>query len=160
MKESGSFDLKSKFSFLNKLKFWQKEDKASEPDQNQPETVTEMNGDAQKPRNKFLEVTRIVCTVVYRLRAVFLSIPVIIAALRLAAYNSDHLPLLVGLNLQTTGEFAKVISRQTAVSVPLFITGGCLLLTFFSRKTLYPWLISVFSLAIPVLLLITNTYPA
>ena len=160
MKESGSFDLKSKFSFLNKLKFWQKDGSSSEQAQIQPDTVTELNGDGQNPRNKFLEVTRIVCTVIYRLRAVFLSIPVIIAALRLAAYNSDHLPLLVGLNLQTTGEFAKVISRQTAVTVPLLITGGCLVLTLFSRKVLYPWLISVFSLAIPVLLLITNTYPA
>ena len=156
MKESGSFDMKSKFSFLNnKLKFWNKTEK---PEQVQPQA--DVNGETLKPQNKFLEVTRIICTVVYRLRSIFLSIPVIIAALRLAAYNSDHLPLLVGLNLQTTGEFAKVISRQTAVTVPLFITGGCLVLMFFSRKTLYPWLISVFSLAIPVLLLITNTYPA
>ena len=155
MKESGSFDLKSKFTFLNKLKFWKKAEKT---EQVQPQA--DINGETQKPQNKFLEVTRIVCTVVYRLRAVFLSIPVIIAALRLASYNSDHLPLLVGLNLQTTGEFAKVISRQTAVTVPLLITGGCLALMFFSRKTLYPWLISVFSLAIPVLLLIINTYPA
>jgi hypothetical protein len=31
---------------------------------------------------------------------------------------------------------------------------------FVSRKTLYPWLISIFSLIIPVLLLITNMYPA
>ena len=153
MKESGTFDQKSKFSFLNKLKFWEN---TETPEQAQ----TDLNAESQKPKNKFLEVMRIVCTVVYRLRSIFLSIPVIIAALRLAAYNSDHLPLLVGLNLQTTGEFAKVISRQTAVTVPLFITGGCLLLMFFSRKTLYPWLISVFSLAIPVLLLVTNTYPA
>lgn len=160
MKESGSFDLKSKFSFLNKLKFWQKKDKATEQGKTQPETITEMNGDTQKPQNKFLKVTGIVCTVIYRLRALFLSIPVIIAALRLAAYNSDHLPLLVGLNLQTTGEFAKVISRQTAVTVPLLITGACLVLVIFSRKVLYPWLISVFSLVIPVLLLVTNTYPA
>lgn len=155
MKESGSFDLKSKFASLEKLKFWKN---TETPEQAQPQS--EMNADTLKPKNKFLEVTRIVCAVVYRLRSLFLSIPVIIAALRLAAYNSDHLPLLVGLNLQTTGEFAKVISRQTAVTVPLLITGGCLLLMFFSRKTLYPWLISVFSLAIPVLLLVTNTYPA
>jgi hypothetical protein len=96
----------------------------------------------------------------YRLRAVFLAIPVIFLALRLAAYNSEHLPLLVGLNLQSNGEFAKTISRQTAVTMPLFLTGGCLALMCFSRKTLYPWLISLFSLAIPVLLLLTNMYPA
>jgi hypothetical protein len=67
---------------------------------------------------------------------------------------------MVGLDLQTTGEFAKVISRQTAVTMPLMLTGACLVLMCFSRKTLYPWLISVFSLVIPVLLLITNLYPA
>lgn len=109
---------------------------------------------------KIWEVIRILCLVLFRLRSVFLAIPVIYVALRLAAYNSEHLPLLVGLNLQTTGEFAKTISRQSAVSGPLFLTGGCLVLTFLSKKTLYPWLISVFTLVIPVLLLITNMYPA
>ena len=107
-----------------------------------------------------LGVIRILGLAAYRLRSIFLSIPVIIAALRLAAYNSEHLPLLVGLDLQTTGEFAKTISRQTAVTMPLMLTGGCLVLMILSKKTLYPWLISVFSLAIPVLLLITNMYPA
>ena len=109
---------------------------------------------------KIREVIRIVCLVLFRLRSVFLSIPVIFAALRLAAYNSEHLPLLVGLDLQTNGEFARTISRQSAVSIPLMITGGCLALMFLSKKTLYPWLISIFSLTIPILLLITNMYPA
>jgi hypothetical protein len=109
---------------------------------------------------KIFEVARILCLAAYRLRSVFLAIPVIFLALRLAAYNSEHLPLLVGLDLQTSGEFAKTISRQTAVTFPLFLTGGCLVLTFLSKKTLYPWLISVFSLAIPILLLVTNMYPA
>ena len=112
------------------------------------------------PMRKVLNVLRILALACYRLRSVFLSIPVILVALRLAAYNSEHLPLLVGLNLQSTGEFAKTISRQTAVTFPMFLTGGCLALMFLSKKTLYPWLISIFSLAIPLLLLITNMYPA
>ena len=109
---------------------------------------------------KIWEVIRILCLALYRLRSIFLAIPVILVALRLAAYNSEHLPLLVGLDLQTTGEFAKTISRQTAVTFPLFLTGGCLVLTILSKKSLYPWLISVFSLVIPILLLVTNMYPA
>lgn len=109
---------------------------------------------------KIGDVLRILFVAAYRLRAVFLAIPVILLALRLAAYNSEHLPLLVGLDLQSNGEFAKTISRQTAVTMPLFLTGGCLVLTCFSRKPMYPWLISLFSLAIPVLLLLTNMYPA
>ena len=118
---------------------------------------------SEKPKGvlaKIWDVIRILCLVLYRLRGILMAIPVILVALRMAAYNAEHLPLLVGINLQTTGEFAKTISRQTAVTFPLFITGGCLVMTFLSRKNLYPWLISIFSLAIPVLLLITNMYPA
>ena len=109
---------------------------------------------------KVWNVVRILALACYRLRSVFLAIPVVFVALRLAAYNSEHLPLLVGLNLQSTGEFAKTISRQTAVTFPMFLTGGCLGLMFLSKKTLYPWLISIFSLVVPVLLLVTNMYPA
>lgn len=109
---------------------------------------------------KIWNVIRILALVIYRLRGIFMAIPVILVALRLAAYNAEHLPLLVGINLQTTGEFAKTISRNTAVTFPLFVTGGCLVMTFLSRKNLYPWLISIFSLVIPVFLYITNMYPA
>ncbi len=118
---------------------------------------------SEKPKSvpaKIWDVVRILFLALYRLRGLFMAIPVIIAALWLAAYNAEHLPLLVGINLQTTGEFARTISRQTAVTFPLFITGGCLVMTLLSRKNLYPWLISIFSLAIPLLLLVTNLYPA
>ncbi len=109
---------------------------------------------------RILEVIRILFLALYRLRGILLSIPVIFWAVRLAAYNSENLPQMVGLNLQSTGEFAQMISRQSAVTGPLAVTGVCIALTIFSRKTLYPWLISVFSLVIPILLLFTNMYPA
>lgn len=149
MKDSGT-EKKWKLPSLN-IPFGNKE---------KPVESLPMEPDNRTLPQKIWEVIRILCLVLYRLRSVFLAIPVIYLALRLAAYNSEHLPLLVGLNLQTTGEFAKTISRQTAVTAPLFLTGGCLVLTMLSKKTLYPWLISVFSLVIPVLLLITNMYPA
>ena len=149
MKDSGT-EKKWKIPSFN-LKF-KKEEKSEE-------SLAE-DGYSRTTLQKIWDVIRILCLAVYRLRSVFLAIPVILVALRLAAYNSEHLPLLVGLNLQTTGEFAKTISRQTAVTFPLFLTGGCLVLTFLSKKSLYPWLISIFSLAIPIMLLITNMYPA
>lgn len=155
MKESGAFDIKSKLPLLKNINL----KKDAKPEAKEPE-ISEPRGQTLQPKNKVLEVIRVLCLAAYRLRAVFLAIPVIFVALRLAAYNSEHLPLLVGLDLQSNGEFAQVINRQTAVTMPLLITGGCLALTIFSRKTLYPWLISVFSLVIPVLLLITNMYPA
>jgi hypothetical protein len=149
MKDSGT-EKKWKIPSFN-LKF-KKEEKSED-------SLAE-EGYSRSTFRKIWDVIRILCLAVYRLRSVFLAIPVILVALRLAAYNSEHLPLLVGLNLQTTGEFAKTISRQTAVTFPLFLTGGCLVLTFLSKKSLYPWLISIFSLAIPIMLLITNMYPA
>ena len=116
--------------------------------------------DEKKPQNKFLKALKITWKVIYHLRAVFMAIPVLIVAFRLAAYNAEHLPLMVGIDLQSTGEFARTISRKTAVTFPLMITGGCLCLTALSRKNFYPWVISIFSLVIPVLLLILNGYPA
>lgn len=148
MKDSGNFDLKSKLPFLQKVNM-PKIQLPEKPDLGDMDTKT-----------KVFEVIRILCLAIYRLRSVFFAIPVIYLALRLAAYNSEHLPLLVGLDLQSNGEFAKTISRQTAVTMPLVLTGGCITMMFFSRKTLYPWLISLFSLVIPLLLLFTNIYPA
>ena len=99
-------------------------------------------------------------TWIWRLRKIFMAIPVVWAAIYLARLNLNVLPEMVGLNLQVTGEYAKMISRNMAVYVPLAVTGACLLMMFLSKKTLYPWLISLFSLAFPLLLLFTNVFPA
>jgi hypothetical protein len=85
--------------------------------------------------------------------------PVIIGAIILACINLNNLPARVGLDLLSSGEFAKTVSRGTAVLLPLGITGLCVLLTLSSRKPLYPWLISLFSLALPVLIYVINMYP-
>lgn len=105
-------------------------------------------------------VINIVGLVFFRLRKIVLTVPVVYYALKLAAYNGEHLPEQVGLNLQATGEFAMTISRGMAVMGPLALTLSCLFLMFCSRKALYPWAISVFTLALPVLLLVSNLYPA
>lgn len=96
---------------------------------------------------------------IYKLRKVFLAIPVVYLAVRLAMYNMENLPEQVGLNLQATGEFAQTISRSMAVYGPLAVTAACLVLMFCSRRSLYPWLISLFTLLLPLLLLVTNIYP-
>ncbi len=97
---------------------------------------------------------------IYHLRKVVMAAPVVYYALKIAEYNSEHLPEQVGLNLQATGEFAHMISRNMAVMGPLALTGACLLLMFCSRKAMYSWAISIFTLALPLLLLISNVYPA
>lgn len=95
----------------------------------------------------------------FRLRKLALAAPVVYYALKLAEYNREHLPEQVGINLQATGEFAQYISRNMAVMGPLALTGGCLILMFCSRKAMYSWSISVFTLALPLLLLFSNAYP-
>jgi len=105
-------------------------------------------------------VINMIGMLLFRLRKVVLTVPVVYYALKLAAYNGEHLPEQVGLNLQATGEFAMTIGRGIAVMGPLALTLACLFLMFCSRKALYPWAISVFTLALPVLLLISNLYPA
>ena len=99
-------------------------------------------------------------TVLFRLRKIVLALPVVYWAMKLASYNREHLPEQVGIDLQSSGEFAQMISRDVAVMGPLGLTIACLLLMFCSRKAMYPWAISIFTLALPLLILFSNLYPA
>lgn len=96
----------------------------------------------------------------FRLRKPVMAAPVVFYAVKIARYNMEHLPEEVGINLQSTGEFAQMISRNMAVMGPFALTIACLLLMFCSRKAMYSWAISVFTLALPLLLLFSNVYPA
>lgn len=124
------------------------------------------NGQAtawQKICNVFRIIGDVLLTIgkwIVRLRSIWMAIPVAYVALELAMYSRENLPEQVGINLLESGEFAYYISKETAVMGPLAVTAACLLLMFCSRRTLYPWLISIFTLALPFLLLITNTFPA
>lgn len=102
----------------------------------------------------------IIVMCLYRLRKVFLAVPVVYYALKLAQYNMENLPDVVGINLQSNGVFADTITREMAVLGPLGVTAACLVLMFCSRKALFPWAVSLFTLALPLLLLFSNLYPA
>lgn len=95
----------------------------------------------------------------YRLRSVILAIPVAAGAAILAIHNQAKLPEAVGINIQASGEYAQTVSRSVAVLGPLAVTAVCLLMVFCSKKVLYPWLISLFSLVLPLLIYITNVFP-
>lgn len=95
----------------------------------------------------------------YKLRSLFLSIPVVVGAVYLAVHNSQKLPENVGIDLLETGAFSQMISRGEAVLIPLAVTGFCLLMMYLSKRVFYPWLISVFSLVLPLLIYITNVFP-
>ena len=109
---------------------------------------------------KINHVINLIGTWLFRLRKFVMAAPVVYYALKLAAYNREHLPELVGINLQSTGEFAQYISRNMAVMGPLALTLGCLVLMFCSRKAMYSWAVSIFTLVLPPLLLLSNVYPS
>lgn len=124
-------------------------------------TGTGLSG-MDKAKQTVGKINRIISTVgtwLFRLRKPVMAAPVVYYAVKLAQYNRIHLPEQVGVNLQSTGEFAQYISRDLAVMGPLALTGGCLILMFCSRKAMYSWAISIFTLALPLLLLLSNAYP-
>lgn len=96
----------------------------------------------------------------YLLRKVFLAVPVLYFAIKLAVYNHAHLPETVGFLLQADRSFLMEFSRGAAVYGCVGVTMFCLVMMFLSRKALYSWAISVFTLVLPVLLLASNLYPA
>lgn len=123
------------------------------------EAFLEEDQEPQTGWQKAMAILRTVGRVLFRLRKVFMAIPVIYLAMKLGAYNMEHLPEMVGLNIQSNGSYAEMISRTAAVNGCLGVTYGCLALMFLSRKTVYPWIISFFSLILPIFLLLTNQYP-
>ena len=104
------------------------------------------------------EIIGLIFTWIFRLRKIFMAAPVVFLAIRIASANMERLPEYVGLNLQSSGEFAMMVTRNYAVFGPLCVTGFCLLLMFCSRKTLFPWIISIFTLVLPYLIYFTNFY--
>ena len=124
-------------------------------------TGTGLSG-MDKAKQTVGKINRVISTIgtwLFRLRKPVMAAPVVYYAVKLAQYNRIHLPEQVGVNLQSTGEFAQYISRDLAVMGPLALTGGCLILMFCSRKAMYSWAISIFTLALPLLLLLSNADP-
>lgn len=113
---------------------------------------------AGKVYRKVSAVIDFICVWVYRLRKVIMAAPVVYYALKLARENADRLPKEVGLDLQSTGEFAHTVSRTVAVQGPLLITAVALALMFISKKAVFPWVVSILTLTLPYLIYLTNFY--
>ena len=124
--------------------------------------VKRISPGVEKFRAVVNKINRIINSIgiwLYRLRKLVMAAPVVYYAVKLAKYNLANLPEEVGINLQSTGEFAQTISRNMAVMGPFGLTLACLFLMFCSRKAMYPWAIAIFTLALPLLILFTNVYP-
>ena len=94
------------------------------------------------------------------LRQVVMAAPVVLVVVALAGKCRELLPPMVGINLLENGEFAQMVAREAAISGCMAVTVIALVFMFLSRKTVYPWLISLLSLLLPLLLIVTNTFPA
>ena len=97
---------------------------------------------------------------IFHFRKVLLSIPVVGMSIYLARLSWTQLPDQVGLSLMSNGQFAQTVAKEAAVYGPMGVTAICLALMVCSRRALYPWLISVFTLVLPLLILITNVFPS
>ncbi len=118
-------------------------------------------------QEKFGEVVSVIFAVLKKIfryiadfKKIWLALPVGAAAIYLAVYANEHFPEYVGINLLETGDYAYLVTREIAVMGPLAITALCLLLMFCSKRTLFPWLVSVFSLVLTPLILVTNLFMA
>lgn len=110
-------------------------------------------------KSNFAQVVGMTAKWAYKLRSILLSIPVAVVAIALAVRNLTQLPTEVGINMLANGEYQWMISRGMAACIPVAVTAVCLVMMFLSKKVLYPWLISVFSLALPLVLWFTNIFP-
>lgn len=115
-------------------------------------------GKSKAGGRSFVDAIRSINSWIYKLRSVILAIPVAAVALFFALYNQTNLPAKVGILLQTDGSYAFMVARPIAVLFPVAVTALCLLLTLCSKKVLYPWLISLLSLTLPLLILLTNFF--
>ena len=109
-------------------------------------------------KSNFAQVMGMTARWAYKLRSILLSIPVAVVALALAVRNLTQLPTEVGFILKANGEYQWMINRGLAAMIPLAVTAVCIVMTFLSRKVLYPWLISVFSLVLPLVFWFSNMF--
>ena len=116
-------------------------------------------------------VFRIIWKFIYGVRGILVSVPGVFAAFYVASWAREHLPEAVevthvlidreaegaifGLFVMTT----ELMARDLVIVSSLALTAVCLICTIFSKRTLYPWLISVFTLCLPIVMYYLNTYP-
>ena len=139
--------------FLDKVKDVLQENK-------QEENAASEQAEKQKKGGTF----RSICQWIYKLRSVILAIPVAVGAVILAVYSAANLPDKLQIYFPSTAEKeimvkALEMGKGTAIFVPLLITAFCLLMMFCSRRVLYPWLISVFSLILPLFFIFISVFP-
>lgn len=98
---------------------------------------------------------------IYKFRSLFMAIPVVICSINLALVSAAKLPSKLMLSVPALEQRELVLKlvemdKSTAIIVPVLVTAVCLLLMFCSRRQVFPWLISIFSLILPVTLIVAG----
>lgn len=106
-----------------------------------------------------------VCKWAYKLRNILLTVPVAALAVIFAVVNMAQLPDAVMISWPMIRDGILVIqdilvSKLLAVFAPLAVTAFCLLMVIASKRMVYPWLISLFSLALPLFFYFCTVFPA
>lgn len=100
----------------------------------------------------------------YKLRALVLALPIVVISIILAVTNMAALPAAVAIGLPAVSGgvlvFQEVmVSKVLAVFIPLLVTAFCLLMMFISRRISFPFLISAFSLVLPIFFSVAAKLP-
>ena len=100
----------------------------------------------------------------YKLRGVVLAIPIVVISILLAVSNMATLPAAVAISLPNVVNgilvFQEVmVSKILAVFIPLLVTAFCLLMMFLSKRISFPFLVSVFSLILPIFFNVAAVLP-
>ena len=109
---------------------------------------------------KIGRVFQIIGKVLFHLRKIFMAVPVVWAAFKVYTYGQEHLPEAVGVWLLENGDYQFTLARESALMSCMAVTAACLVLMFCSRRTILPWIVSIFTLVLPFMLIITNMYPS
>ncbi len=108
---------------------------------------------------------------VYMLRGIILAAPVAAAAVIIGTINLRRLPSMVSIVSFTIDRgdpdalfgflsiYPQSISREMAVFGPLTLTAVALVMMLLSKRTLYPFFISVMTLILPFFIWFYNVYP-
>lgn len=108
---------------------------------------------------------------IYMLRTIILAAPLAAAAVIIASISMRRLPENVSVMGFTVDRgdpdalfgflsmYAETIPRDMAVFGPLILTGISLAMMLLTKRALYPFLITLFTLVLPLFIWFYNTYP-
>lgn len=108
---------------------------------------------------------------IYMLRTIIMAAPMAAAAVIIASISMRRLPDMVSTVGFTVDRgdpdalfgflsiYEQTIPRDTAVFGPLILTGISLLMMLLTKRALYPFLVTLFTLILPLFLWFYNTYP-